>query len=342
MSIKKYHRVTLKMKKLINPIILAGFIYTIAVHVIRFHWRSIALFLVPLLVGVGIISILNWIISPTIEEIASLIRESEKKHEEAGDGIEIANDCAHLTELNAICVDRAQRRIYVGTGTGFVVIDDLPEGWREARIKDNGIYVDCGEELNLPFQMGRTFAHEEYQPVVKIALTTEDDGSYILDKINGCKVDGTELHLSVFNMRDYVLVVHGDGLIELDGNKDISLAGGANEVLVLIRVNGVWTNRHRADEETSATDDVLQKAHEIAEIGDTILLNEGFGSDARLNSVRVLHPNGNGFLVYTSDNGPVMECVKDYGTEHERPCEEDSTEDNYQPNMNRDILYGGK
>lgn len=37
-------------------------------------------------------------------------------------GIEIANNCAHATAFDAVCIDRVQRRIYLGTGTGIVAI----------------------------------------------------------------------------------------------------------------------------------------------------------------------------------------------------------------------------
>lgn len=140
------------MRKLINPIILAGFIYAIAVHILRFHSRSIALFLVSLLVTAGMISMMNWIRRPTIEEISSILRESEKKHEE---------------------------------------------------------------------------------------------------------------------------------------------------------------------EETSAIDNALHKAFEKADIGDSV-------DSGRANAIIVLDEDGDGFLMYTGSSGPIMECVKNYGTENERPCEEDS------------------
>lgn len=156
MPIKKYHRVALKVLIRISPMYLAGFARVSVVHLVRYH-RDAVLF--------GFLMLFSSVVILGVIFIAIDHRQSMDVVSSNDSDMEIANDCAHVTELNAICVDRAQRRIYVGTGTGFVAIDDLPEEWKEVRIKDNGIHIDCGEQLNLPFQKGRTFAHEEYQQI---------------------------------------------------------------------------------------------------------------------------------------------------------------------------------
>jgi hypothetical protein len=189
---------------------------------------------------------------------------------------------------------------------------------------------------------------------VRVLLQPQSGTTDTLSAINNCTIDGAVVQLSTTDVGDIITVANSASIKFPDGQPYV--LDNIYTILTLVRKGGVWVPAMGSSpsggieianncSHATAFDQVcIDRVQRIIYLGTgtgivAIARGAGEGGDGcfglddcfdlgptidglngRTNALRLLDSGGDGFLIYTGTSGPVIECVKDFGTVTEAGC----------------------